>query len=127
MEKLFKWLISILFPLFSVTLSSCSDDKSEDEPGHEASVSIVGTWIENEESSITFGQNSSYREDGMFGQYRTGTYVYNPATSMLFVDIKAVPGMNSAYQNSYIVQSLTKTTLVLSYTDGDIKGYYTRK
>lgn len=38
-----------------------------------------------------------------------------------------IPGKNSAYRITYIVQTLTSSTLVLLDTDGDVKGYYTRK
>lgn len=35
--------------------------------------------------------------------------------------------MNGAYKQTFIVQTLSASTLVLLYTDGDVEGYYTRK
>jgi len=126
MEKVLKkvWLL----PLFIIAvmsccvLASCGDD-DKDEP--DGSSSIVGQWVDGEQT-LTFGKDGSYREDGSLGQYRIGSYSYNPSTQLLAVNIKAIEGMNSAYQQTYIVQTLSSATLVLLYTDGDVKGYYTR-
>lgn len=106
-------------------MTSCGDN-DEDEPQQGNGTSIVGKWVDGEDT-ITFGRDGSYREDGCLGQYRIGTYSYNPVSSLLVTNIKAVPGMNSAYQRTYIVQTLTAMNLVLLYTDGDVKGYYTRQ
>ena len=38
-----------------------------------------------------------------------------------------IPGKNRDYKTTFIVQTLTSSTLVLLDTDGDVKGYYTRK
>ena len=97
-------------------MASCGDN-GKDDPQQSNGASIVGKWVDGEDT-ITFGSNGSYREDGSLGQYRIGTYSYNPVSSLLVTDIKAVAGMNSAYQ---------PTNLVLMYTDGDVKGYYTRQ
>ncbi len=123
MHKLLKTLMLLLVATFSVTISACGGD--DDEPGGD-STSIVGTWIDGD-NILTLGQDGSYREDASLGQYRIGTYSYNPSTSLMTVSVKAIEGMNSAYQRTYIVQTLTSTTLVLLYTDGDVKGYYMRK
>lgn len=122
MNKQLKALMLLLIAAsFSLTLPSCGGD--DDEPGSN-STSIAGTWIDGEDT-LTLGRDGSYREEG-YGQYRIGTYSYNPANSLMTVNVKAIAGMNSAYQQTYIVQTLTSTTLVLLYTDGDVKGYYTR-
>lgn len=124
MAKLLEWLMVLLIPLFSLTITSCGDDN--DEPNNQ-SASIVGTWVD-EDVTLKLGKDGSYREDGyMMGQYRIGTFSYNPNTSLMSVSIKAIEGMNNAYQDTYIVQNLTSTTLVLLYKDGDVKGFYTRK
>lgn len=112
--------------LLSCTIMASCGDNGEDDPQQGNVASIVGKWVDGEDT-ITFGSNGSYREDGSLGQYRIGTYSYNPTSSLLVTDIKAVAGMNSAYQQTYIVQTLTATNLVLLYTDGDVKGYYTRQ
>ena len=130
MEKVFKkvWIFSLfvcsLVSCFA--LASCSNDDG-DEPGG-GSNSIVGTWVDGN-IVLTLGKDGSYREDinDSFGQYRIGSYSYNPRTSLMVVDIKAIEGNNGAYQDTFIVQTLTSTTLVLIYADGDVKGYYTRK
>lgn len=114
----------LLIPLFSLTLTSCGDD-DKDEPNNQ-SASIVGTWVDGDET-LKLGKDNSYREDGPLGQYRIGTFSYNPNTSLMVVNIQAIEGMNNAYQNTYIVQTLNATTLVLLYKDGDTKGFYTRQ
>ena len=88
--------------------------------------SIVGKWVDGDQI-LTLGKDGSYREDGSLGQYRIGTYSYNHNTSIMTVKVEAIAGMNSAYSTNYIVQTLSATTLVLLYTDGDVKGYYTRR
>lgn len=118
-----------LLPLFicatvsCLALTACGDD-DKDEPS--GSASIVGKWVDGE-VVLTFSKDGSYREDASLGQYRIGTYSYSPSTKLLVVNIKAIEGMNNAYQNTYIVHTLNATTLVLLYTDGDTKGYYTRQ
>lgn len=106
--------------MFGTLMTSCSDDDSDNSP------SIVGRWVDGDET-LTLGKDGSYRLDSTDGQYRVGTYSYNPSTSLMVINVKAVPGMNGAYQQTLIVQTLTSTTLVLMYTDGDVEGYYTRK
>lgn len=123
MAKLLKWMTMLLIPLYGLTLSSCGDDN--DEPNNQ-SASIVGTWVDGDET-LKLGKDGSYREDGYLGQYRIGTFSYNPNTSLMVVNIQAIEGMNNAYQNTYIVQTLNATTLVLLYKDGDTKGFYTRQ
>lgn len=120
--------LSLLVLLFmgltlSCSMTACGSD--DDNPDGSKS-SIVGKWVDGDDM-LTFGKDGSYREDGSLGQYRVGKYSYNPITSLLVVNIREVPGMNSAYQKTYIVQTLSSTTLVLMYTDGDVKGYYHRQ
>ncbi len=114
----------LLITTFSLTFVSCGGD-DDDEPGVNK-ISIVGTWGDNY-GTITFGKDGSYREDSNDGQYRIGTYSYNSNTSTVAVNVKAIAGNNSAYQRTYLIQTLTSSTLVLLYTDGDVKGYFSRK
>lgn len=120
MAKKLKWLLVLFLPLFSLTLTSCSDDDDN------ASVSIVGVWVSGSET-LTLGKDGSYREDGTLNQYRIGTYSYNASSGLLVVNVQAIAGNNSAYKRTYIVQTLTSSSLVLLETDGDVKGYYTKK
>lgn len=113
----------ICLTLNSVVIS-CGNDNNGDPNGNY--YSIVGQWGDEYET-LTFNKDGSYREDGSLGQYRIGTYSYNSSSSLLVVNIKAIAGMNSAYQTTYIVQTLSSRNLVLMYTDGDVKGFYTRK
>lgn len=113
----------LLVTTFSLTFVSCGGD-DDDEPD-DYKTSIVGTWKDSY-GTITFGKDGSYREDGNDGQYRIGTYSYNSNTSTVVVSVKAIAGNNNAYQNTYFIQTLTSSTLVLLYTDGDVKGYFTR-
>lgn len=126
MQKIIKLLVSICIPLICFSLSSCGSTSKDDLEQNTNANSIVGKWADGDET-LTFGKDGSYREDGYLGQYRIGTYSYSPSTSLLVVNVKAVPGMNSAYQQTYIVQTLSSSTLVLIYTDGDVKGYYSRQ
>ncbi|MGM9861093.1 MAG: hypothetical protein ACI30W_00710 [Muribaculaceae bacterium] len=123
MNKLLKYMMLLFVATLSLTFASCSDNDDDDPQG---GASIVGKWVDGE-TTLTFGSDGSYREDGSLGQYRIGTYSYSAASSLLFVDVVAIEGMNSAYRQTYVVQTLTSSTLVLLYTEGDVKGRYTRK
>ncbi len=118
-------LIAFIATMAIFCFPSCGDD-DKDEPN---SSSIVGKWVDGDDNTITFGKDGSYREDSpnSMGQYRIGSYSYSPSTKLLVVNIRAIEGMNNAYQNTYIVQTLNATTLVLLYKDGDTKGFYTRE
>lgn len=114
-----KILTIILCTMFIGIAFSC-DDSSDDSEG------IAGTWVDGSQI-MTLGKDGSYRYDGDLGQYRLGKYSYNADQKLMTVNVKAIEGMNGAYQQTYIVQTLTSTTLVLLYTDGDVEGYYTRQ
>jgi len=128
MKNEIKSLFIILCGIVIVTLySACgSDDDSHDNNN----ISIVGTWV-NGTTTVVFGNDGSYNLTDIsvpsVTQYRKGSYSYNAGQSLLTINVQAVAGQNGAYQQSYIVQTLTSTTLVLLYTDGDVEGYYTRK
>lgn len=108
-----------------ISLSSCS----KDEHGGDL---IVGTWYdETSLTTLVLGSDGSYnlKNTSIPGlpQYRKGTYSYNASQQLLSINVVAVEGENSAYQKTYIVQTLTESTLVLLYMDGDVEGYYTRR
>ena len=124
MEKLQKYLMLLLVTTLSLTFTACSDDDEPSTDNLSETNSIVGKWVDGDQI-LTLGKDGSYREDGSLGQYRIGTYSYNHNTSIMTVKVEAIAGMNSAYSTNYIVQTLSATTLVLLYTDGDVKGYYT--
>ncbi|MGN0223677.1 MAG: hypothetical protein ACI4AM_06595 [Muribaculaceae bacterium] len=127
MDKILKYLMLLLVTTLSFTFTACSDDDDEPDNSTVAGTnSIVGKWVDGDQI-LTLGKDGSYREDGSLGQYRIGTYSYNANAATVVVDIKAIAGNNSAYQNTYFVQTLTSTTLVLLYPDGDVKGCFTRK
>ncbi|MCM1452295.1 MAG: lipocalin family protein [Clostridium sp.] len=48
MAKLFKWLMVMLIPLFSLTFASCGDD-DKDEPGtsDKTEMLLIGEWSKN--------------------------------------------------------------------------------
>lgn len=123
-ETLKLLLCSLLISGIVLTFVACGDDDNEN--------SIVGTWIAGNKT-MQLGNNGSYylyygnNPTGSESQYRKGTYSYNAGQGLMTVNIQDVPDHNSAYQRTYIVQTLTATTLVLLYTDGDVEGYYTRK
>lgn len=126
MKNQIKLLFIILCGIMIATLySACgSDDDSSDN------ASIVGTWGDGSKTVI-FGSDGSYNLTDnsvpSITQYRKGTYSYNTSQNLLTINVQAVTGQNGAYQQTYIVQTLTSTTLVLLYIDGDVEGYYTRK
>lgn len=127
-KKYFMSILAIIMVvMLGFTFTSCGDD---DEL--KSNASIAGNWVRGNET-MQLGSNGSYYSyygsdpTGSDSQYRKGTYSYNPSQNLLVVNIAAVTNHNSAYTQTYIVQTLTKTTLVLLYTDGDVKGYYTRK
>lgn len=119
----------MLVAIVSVCFISCSKDDDDNGIGG-SKVSIVGTWVDGATTMI-LGSDGSYNLTNTsipgIPQYRKGTYSYNPGQSFLTVNVIAIEGHNSAYQRTYIVQTLTASTLVLLYTDGDVEGYYTRK
>lgn len=125
-----KWLSFFLIAILSVGFMACSNDDDDDDI-EAGKISIVGTWTDGAYTTVTFGNDGSYNSVNTsvsdIPQYRTGTYSYNANQSLLTVNVKAVANQNSAYQRTYIVQTLTKSTLVLLHTDGEVEGYYTRK
>ena len=126
-KKSYLWnLLSVMMiVMLSLSYVSCGDDDEEDS-------GIAGTWV-NDYKTMQLGRDGSYYSyygsspTGSASQYRKGSYSYNQSMKLMTVNIVAVPNHNNAYQNTYIVQTLTSTTLVLLYTDGDVEGYYTRK
>jgi hypothetical protein len=127
-KKNFWYTLSFMFvAIFTLGFLSCGSDN---DAGGNGGVSIVGTWV-NGSTTMTLGKNGSYNltDTSVPGiiQKRQGTYSYNANNSLMTVNVVAVAGQNGAYQHTYIVQTLTSTTLVLLYTDGDVEGYYTRK
>lgn len=121
------FLSIIVVTLLCAGFVSCNDG---DEDNEDNKVSIVGTWVDGS-TTMTLGSNGSYNltDTSVPGitQYRKGTYSYNSSQSLLTVNVVAIAGQNNAYKQTYIVQTLSSSTLVLLYTDGDVAGYYTRK
>lgn len=106
--------------MLSAGIVSCSKNDDEDNL-------IVGTWVDGSKT-LTLGSDGSYYSSvSTPPQSRKGTYSYNPDQKLLTVNVVAVAGQNGAYKQTYIVQTLTSSTLVLLYTDGDVEGYYTRQ
>lgn len=126
MKKKFLKLMSILMvTIVCVGYVSCSDDDDDD-------AGIVGTWIDGNKT-MQLGKDGSYysyygsNPTGSQSQYRKGTYSYNANQSLLTVNVTAVPNHNNAYKDTYVVQTLTSTTLVLVSIDDGSTGYFTRK
>lgn len=121
-KSIFNWMTIIMVVCVSVCFASCSSDDDE-------KTGIVGTWVDGS-TTMVLGSDGSYNlTDTSYDsitQYRRGTYSYNSKQGLLTINVVA-SGQNNAYQQTYIVQTLTATTLVLLYTDGDVQGYYTRK
>ena len=74
MAKVFKWLMVLLIPLLSLTITSCGDDKDEPiESGTEnaeakkfigtwhSDASSGGTWTFNADGTCKFSYNSTYK------------------------------------------------------------------
>lgn len=122
---LFSVFAMMMVVMFSVGLTACGDDSESDDE-----VTIAGKWVYGHKI-LELGKSGSYHEyDDNGDQYshREGSYSYNADQSLMIVNIPASSkNGNQAYSQTYIVYTLTKTTLVLLYTDGDTKGYYTRK
>ena len=119
----------MIVTFLSICFISCGGDDG-DNPKSENTNGIVGTWVDGT-TTLKLGSDGSYylTDTSVPGitQYRKGSYSYNSTQKLLTVNVVAVAGQNSAYQRTYIVQTLTATTLVLFYTDGDVEGYYTRQ
>ena len=125
-KNLFRLMALMMVAMLTIGFTSCSKDDDDDN-----SASIVGTWVDDSWGTKTMilGSNGSYSstiKDSYRTHYRNGTYSYNPTQGTMVVNVKASAD-NNAYQQTYIVQTLTAKNLVLMYTDGDIEGYYTRK
>ena len=125
-KSLFLSMLTIMMvAIMSVSFGACTDSDDDNSSGS----SIVGTWVDDTRT-IVFGSDGSYNmTDKSFPsitQYRRGTYSYNPNQNLLVINVVAVAGQNGAYQDTYIVQTLNASTLVLLSTDGDV-GYYSRK
>ena len=129
-KRFFGLLAVLMLALLSVGLVSCSDDDDDGGGGSAGNAEIVGIWVDGKKTMVLGSDGSYNMTDTSMGdktQYRKGTYSYNPVQGLFALDVPAVPGQNSAYRQTYIVQTLTQTTLVLLYKDGDIEGYYTRR
>lgn len=124
-KKIFIWNFLVFIGAVMLSLSLVSCDDNEDDK-----VTIVGTWVDGS-TTMRLGSDGSYNltDTSIPGltQYRKGKYSYNSSQSLMTIKVEAVAGKNSAYQQTYIVQTLTATSLVLLYTDGEVEGYYTRK
>lgn len=126
MKQLFNYFSIVMLLCIGITFISC-----EEEVGNDTNL-IAGTWIEGtttmildkDGSYLKYIGNEPYGSDS---QYRKGSYSYDETTRMMVINVVAVPNHNGAYQNTYIVQTLSKNTLVLLYPDGDVEGFYTRK
>lgn len=119
-----KFLKYAVFAVMAVLMVACGDDDDKS-----SGPSITGEWVSGD-TRLYFGSDGSYSEDNTSSyifQYRSGTYSYNAAQSILVLDVKASLGQNDAYTQTLIVQNLTSTSMVLLYTDGDVRGVYTRK
>lgn len=106
---------------------NCSGDDGDSKENSGAS--LIGTWVDGS-TTVIFGNDGSYNLTNTsvpsIPQYRKGKYSYNASQNLLIINVQAVTGQNGAYQRTFIVQTLTSTTLVLLNTDGDVEGYYTR-
>ena len=128
-KNLFRLMALMMVAMLTIGFTSCSKDDDDDN-----SASIVGTWVDAQDyvwgtKTMILGSNGSYSsttKDSYGTQYRNGTYSYNPTQGTMVINVKA-GAYNGAYQQTYIVQTLTAKNLVLMDTDGDIEGYYTRK
>ena len=107
------------------TFNACSNDEKESDD-----ITIAGKWADGHKI-MELGKNGSYhsyRDNGDQYSHREGNYSYNPNQSLMIVNVPASSkNGNGAYSETLIVQTLTNSTLVLLYTDGDVEGYYTRK
>ena len=122
-KSIFNLMTILMVAMMSICFVSCGDDDDDDNNG------IAGTWVDDY-TIMELGKDGSYYaydprfpEDG----YRKGTYTYNSSQKLMSVSIVAVPGQNSAYKRTYLVQTLTSTTLVLIETQYGDTHYYTRK
>ncbi len=124
MKKIFSFLT---LSLLIITFISCNKESISNNK-------IVGTWKSSTQVTITFGSDGSYyRTLGPEGlhTYHKGTYSYNEDQCILVTNINETSFSDGTtfYDSStqtYIVQTLTETTLVLLYTDGDSAGYFTK-
>lgn len=117
-------MLSVMLALFS----SCNNTSNGDKK-------IVGTWSSATHGTMTLGTDGSYyRTLGAGGVYiyYKGTYSYNENQCILVTNINetsfSINGQTyyGPSTQTYIVQTLTETTLVLLYTDGDSAGYFTK-
>ena len=125
MKKVLRFSLAFLFVV--MILTSCKKDSSSASSTN----LIVGTWKDGD-TTMKLGSDGSYLRYygsspyGSESQYRKGTYSYSASSNLIVVNVVAVPNHNGAYQDTYIVQTLTSSTLVLLYPDGDVEGYYTK-
>ena len=120
MKKNLIFVMSVIAFCLFACLMSCSDDPDSN---------IVGKWG-NATETVTFSKNGDYRYEntsGGFYQYRKGRYTYNKKQNLLVVNIDAVAGNNGAYTDTYLVQTLNSSSLVLIDVETGSTYYYTKK
>lgn len=133
LKKLFG-LLALLFMGLALTgsLTACGSDDDNPEEGNG---SIVGYWTDGI-LQLIFDEDGSYEEQlystsgPHYGAERAGTYTYDPITSLLVINIESEPKndyFEDAYQETYVVQTLSSKTLVLTDTEGNVKGRYHRE
>lgn len=115
MERIKNYLLILLVALgMATTFTACSDDKkSDDESATDYATLIIGSWIDEEGTVVTFNKNGSFlwsdEEETSVGIWKlngsTLTITYDKGTDWEENEIKTII-------------SLTKDTLVLRDEDG---------
>lgn len=91
MTKLFKLLMVLLIPLFSLTVTSCGDgddDENKDEPNNPTTLNstfLIGTWIYEYDETGLWSDHAhvsaelTFKKDGQYyfkKNYTTSSYTY---------------------------------------------------
>jgi len=124
--KIFKWLMVLILPLFSITATSCGDDDNDNDTNElgkpEDEFSIIGIWqcVEDEDEGFAFYTDGKVVAKDK-GNYYTTFYKFSQPEGKLWIymfgeeGITTYPLENMENWNEYKIFDITADSFKLSY------------
>lgn len=132
MEKLYKRiLVSFMMVMMAVSFSACGDD--DDEPGNNSTVSVVGTWYQENQSgtsiTITFQANKKGNVKYVYtsGSDMTEYFEYSISTDRDGYTTLFITSDDCQLQGDYEVKMTPSTLTLIGYANGNYGTYQFKK